>query len=855
MYKEFIDTSIGKRFFIFILIFFNSSFPVLKAQSITDQLAEGLHNLTKSQAPELVYIQTSKGIYETGEDLWFKAYILNAQYFSPSLLSKTLYLQLLKEGNNHPVWQEKYEIRSGFADGHVFLQDTLPEGEYLLAACTGYSIFNDSSEFNAVRKITVKKDMQPQVSLTAKFSKPSFTKGDTIRLNLSALSKARQPLSAQVEAYLFHGTDSLQQVQSTTNLDGETSLIFNPANSAPGLTVAIRLKHTDTEECLIFPVPYHTGIPIDFTLFPEGGHLVSGLKSKVAYKAVNREGLPEPIKGTLFEDSAPLLEFETIHAGMGSFKFTPLPGKSYLVQITQPSLKDTFRLSEVRQRGITMELTDRDQDYLTFRLKCSAALEGSKVYLLAQMRGVTYGVADAVLKNGIQIKMPTKDFPQGIAEVTIFNEELWPVAERLVYVNMGRELHIETKLEKQNYATREKAKLDIIVKDENGEPVQAHLGVSIYDKIYQNNLNDKNIFTHCYLSTQLKGRIYNPQYYFEEENADREEALDLLMLTQGWRKYVWSRETLEEQKPKPQIVTDDIKGEVHAVRERKQAQGIQQFVMATGDDEKNELIMAEVDGSFAVTPSHLKMCQGGYIYLKPMSSKYKSLIHITNPFDKINKALMTKSISYPITHLKEREEEYNPANYIGPNTIVLEEVMIEVKEEKIFRDKYLGRLDSLAKLKMNNDYVCQNNILNCPKHPRNATSAKPIEGEKYFTYSNSGNFVGQKITYRLPNFTEDKLLDMYNLTRIKAYYGERDFYQPNYDKEDENDLTPDFRNTLLWQPSVITNKNGEATLEFFCSDINTWFTGTIEGIGGIGLLGTESFGFDVLKVNRFEWEK
>ena len=865
--KEYFKSK-GIRIFnyCFLLIYFIASFSVLTAQPLTSKLAERLHNLAKSQAPELVYIQTSKGFYETGEDLWFKAYIMNTQYFTPSTLSKTLYLQLLKEGNNHPVWQEKYEISFGFADGHVFLHDTLPVGNYLLAAFTAHSFFNDSLEFNAVRKITVKKDMKPQVSVTAKFNRSSFSKGDTISLSLSARTKTRKPLVAQVEAKLMQGRKTLQQIQATTNQNGETSVAFSPSNTTPGLKVAITARHDDKEEYLILPVPYHKGTPVHFTFFPEGGHLVSGIKSKVAFKAVNRKGLPESMRGILFENNAPLLEFETTHAGMGSFEFTPLPGKIYYVQFAQPSLNDTFRLPEARSKGITMELTDRGKNNLTCRLKCSPSLEGSKVYLLAQMRGMTYGVATATLKNSLQIKIPLNEFPQGIAEVTIFNEELMPVAERLVYVNMDRKLHIETKLSKKNYATKEKATLEIKVKDENGQPVQAHLGVSIYDKIYQNNLDGKNIFTHCYLSSQLKGRIYDPRYYFDEKNEHREEALDLLMLTQGWRKYVWSREALEGQKTKQQIILDGVKGEVHAVQKRKQAQGLQQFVMATSGDEKNELIMADPGGSFTVTPSHLKMCQGGYVYLKPMSSKYKSLINITEPFDKNNNVLAAKKIIYPVTNSKDTKEENIQPYFIGPNIIVLEEVMIKGKEKQVFRDKYMGQLDSIAKLNLNDDFVAVCGTLNCFVHGRK-DSTRPIEGESYNVHlGKRGEYLDEyhpgpeyygtiKIRYRLPSFTEEELLKMHNLSRIKAYYGEREFYQPNYDIEEQNDFSPDFRNTLLWQPSLITNKDGEATLEFFCSDINTWFTGTIEGIGGIGLLGTESFGFDVLKVKPFKWEE
>jgi len=108
-----------------------------KAQFTTQeqqQLMEQFHSLSGQQPASLNYIQTSKGIYETGEDLWFKVYLLNGHYLTPAAVDTTLYLQLIREDTDKAVWQEKYKISKGFSAGHVYLHDTLPEGDYLLAA-------------------------------------------------------------------------------------------------------------------------------------------------------------------------------------------------------------------------------------------------------------------------------------------------------------------------------------------------------------------------------------------------------------------------------------------------------------------------------------------------------------------------------------------------------------------------------------------------------------------------------------------------------------------------------------------------------------------------------------------------
>ena len=103
----------------------------------------------------------------------------------------------------------------------------------------------------------------------------------------------------------------------------------------------------------------------------------------------------------------------------------------------------------------------------------------------------------------------------------------------------------------------------------------------------------------------------------------------------------------------------------------------------------------------------------------------------------------------------------------------------------------------------------------------------------------------QYVVYHGPIYSEEELLRRNNLWRAKGYYVAREFYQP--DEIDIQLSTPDARNTLLWQPSVITDEKGEAEVSFYCSDINTGFTGVVEGVDGAGLLGSGTCEFRVIR--------
>jgi len=573
---------------------------------------------------------------------------------------------------------------------------------------------------------------------------------------------------------------------------------------------------------------------------------------------VGTNGLPVEVEGELLEDSLPVGQFKSSHAGMGSFTFTPLAGKKYRIHISAPDT--VLSLPEVMPQGITLQLTGRSKDYLEFLVSQSPSFDKRTIYLLAQLRGVVCCMAAGVLNKELKIKIPLKEFPyQGIAEFTLFTDSLLPLAERLVYVNPEKKLTIEAHLDKDRYRTREKVLLKIKVTDDNGQPVVANLGVNVYDKLYRNADDAKNILTHCFLSSQLKGKVYDPAFYFDTKNKDREEALDLLLLTQGWRRYVWGREALQENSNKNQsVVFDSIRGEVHATKHTKQTKGKQQFVMASnpGKDNRSDLIMSDSTGKFTVTPAQLRMFPGEYVYLKPMTSEeFKPRISIAEPFVAINEVAKTKEINYPLPALSIKKSDNTIDPFVlGHGSMKLGEVTVKGRGIATFRDKYIGHLDSVAKLKYCSDYVCWDcggAVLNCKFHTTDQ-SHKPVEGQGYSLRHGENladcSFIsGEDIVYHYPNyFTEEQLLEMNNLSRIKAYYIHREFYEPKYDNPDSlSDPLPDYRNTLLWKPMITTDEKGEASLEFFCSDINTRFVGNIEGVSGEGLPGKTDFEFSV----------
>jgi hypothetical protein len=256
----------------------------------------------------------------------------------------------------------------------------------------------------------------------------------------------------------------------------------------------------------------------------------------IAFKAVDESGEPWDVSGKLLQGNLPIKTFKSTHAGMGSFYFTPVPGVKYQIQLTNLKTDTLYPLPAIRDKGVVIHLLKNENDSLIFNIIQSRGFVKQTVFLRMQVRGRVQIMAAGILGDSLNVKIPTINSPQGIAEVTLFDQEMRPLAERLVYLNPDKVLNISTSLSKEMYKTREKVSVKIKTADKDGKPVPANIGVSVYDNIYHNAEDVKDILTHYCLSTQLKGRIHDPGYYFDTDNK-----VDIpLILTTRFRRNVTS---------------------------------------------------------------------------------------------------------------------------------------------------------------------------------------------------------------------------------------------------------------------------------------------------------------------------
>mgnify|MGYP003632241602 FL=1 len=278
---------------------------------------------------------------------------------------------------------------------------------------------------------------------------------------------------------------------------------------------------------------------IDLQFFPEGGNLVSGIPTKVGFKAINSSGKGIYVEGEVYNSTGTkITSFSTDHDGMGLFTLLPQKGESYSVKLTGKN--ETYNLPKLDNEGYGIQVIQRpNQLRLIFRANVSNPSKG-RFKALIHTRGLVSHTIEVDLSKGEALGViSTDEIPAGISHITLFDENDRPLLERLVFIE--RPIETSLTLDKNSYKAREKLTAKIKLTDTNGDPFRGMMSMSVLDmdKVIDGS-PEQTIYSELLLSSDLKGYVDNPMYYFNAENTEAEKHLDLVMMTHGWSRFVWN---------------------------------------------------------------------------------------------------------------------------------------------------------------------------------------------------------------------------------------------------------------------------------------------------------------------------
>ena len=421
---------------------------------------------------------------------------------------------------------------------------------------------------NILNKIDAFSKDNKQEKIFIQTDKPYYTAGDTIWFKgyvRTADTHAPSDLSNILHvAFIANDQQEIQNLRLEITNGLTTGYMAIPQSAGPGnyrivaytrwmrnydsrfsytksITVFNFDKNEPTEKVAAKPAA-------QVSLFPEGGYLVTGLESKVAFKAIDSTGKSMSVTGAVVDNAGKtIVTFKSSGNGVGNFLFRPEVGKTYMATIRTPNAKIlTIALPKPLEFGYVMTADNTSDSVCVLKVQKTLATDNTaadKVFIVAKSGAgdkVYFAEAKTFGSNteSLTFNIPKVNMPEGIAQLTLFSQDGKPQAERLVYVHHHQGLTIMVKPAKTTYAPRENVTVELEVKDQKEGRVPANLSVSVTD---ENALlkPEQTVLSYLYLSSNVAGEIENAAAYFANDLPETKRALDNLLLTQGWRRFTW----------------------------------------------------------------------------------------------------------------------------------------------------------------------------------------------------------------------------------------------------------------------------------------------------------------------------
>ncbi|MEX1240281.1 MAG: carboxypeptidase-like regulatory domain-containing protein [Cyclobacteriaceae bacterium] len=737
----------------------DSAAIVIQALGRLDSLEKKASFFLENRPTEKVYIHFDKAFYVTGEDSWYKAYVVHASDLSPTDISSVVYIDWI-DPSGKVIKHQRLKIEGGAGVGDFRIDTRFLQGTYTVRAYTRW-MRNEDPEFFYSKKIQI----------------------------FNAATTSMEP----------------------------------PEDTGPS--------------------------KIDLQFFPEGGTIVAGLQTQLAFKAIDSYGRSLEVEGKIVDQENRIVTtFRSTHRGMGALPLIPDTNQS-LRAVLQGG--EVFALPDPAANGFTLAASHTGSRDIRVRIQSTQNNE-SYAYLIGQSCGSIY-YAECIIMDGQpkDISISKDDLPEGILELTLLNGAGIPQCTRMLFIEKDKSVDVSIKSDKQDYRPKDSVTLNIKVTDLNGNPVETSLSVSVTDaSIVSAEKNSENIYTRLLLQSDIRGNIEGPGWYFDSNSVERKYALDLVMLTHGWSRYNWK--TILEGGEADSVTFMPERGmtlEGRILAKNKPVINAP-FMVIIPQRGYDFIDIYETDSLGHFTVNGMDFSDSTMISLRVMKGKGvvpNASIQLTRRSD----ILPVTDYRSPILGVKgARNDLYEKLiarfdktgvwsfDYFKVlNEVTIESTRIKVKSVGLNRivvkpgpedfdaatAQFVGRYAlKPPKVISINGYVVEEGD---PYTILNSIPIKSIDNI-FVTGTPRG---GYSVSIRTKTTFDQG--DVGTIREIvNGYDAVREFYHPKYGPSDIFSSLPDYRMTLYWNANLQTDKNGIATAKFYNSDLARDFLITVEGI-------------------------
>ena len=444
-----------------------------------ERFAGNIQQFSSIYPQEKVYLHFDNTSYYTGETIWFKAFVVNAAD-NRRAVSKVLYVDLLSPGGV-VLKQQKLKIIAGQCDGSFPLLDASTSQAREMRGVLPYP-----SGFYEIRAYTM----------------------NMLNFSEEAIFSRVFPVYAKPSKDgAYYDEKPSVKIQSSTIEE------YRPKTEKAG------------------------GINIGF--YPEGGKPIIGIPCNMAFQITGENGLGIEAECSL-EDSDTI--FSTLHDGMGLFRYTPDGSRRHLT-VRTGNVTRSFVLPEASAEGYSMHLSRKDGNLCTDLFRSKGVASDTLGLVITCRDGLVYFNTVAISDDRTSLTIDETGI-EGVCRMVLFDRKGRIAASRMFYSKsdvMAPEL--EFTADARQYGPFQPIMLDFTLKDGAGNPFRDRFCLSVRDSRTTGNLSGGDLRSDLLLSSDLKGFIRNPEWYFASNDIEHSEALDLLVMIHGWERYDWNAMT------------------------------------------------------------------------------------------------------------------------------------------------------------------------------------------------------------------------------------------------------------------------------------------------------------------------